>query len=139
MQLQSARAGFDDLLQRYCPGIVTLSSETKVQGQPVGSSKHVPHIELTWRARRGIRSRAWPSSPSDHSGGTGSEGLVDLLRADVVDVDVESTGGDDEFLARDDFGGGADGERGMDSGHDVWVSSFSYANDVTTLDTDICL
>jgi len=139
MQFQSTRASLDDLLQRYFPSIITFSGESKVQWQPVGSSKHVPHIELAWRARRSIRSRAWPSPPSDHSGGTGSEGLINLLRADVMDVDVEGTGGDDEFLPRDDFGGGADDERGMDSGHDVWVSSLSYANDVTTLDTDICL
>ena len=56
-----------------------------------------------------------------------------------MDVDVEGAGGDDEFLACDDFCRRANDESGVDSGHDIWVSGFSNANDVTTFDTDICL
>jgi len=97
------------------------------------------HIELARRARRRARPCTWPSPSSYHCCGARSEGLIDLLRADVVDVDVEGTGGDDELLARDDFGRGADDERGVDSGHDVWVSGFSYTDDVTIFDADICL
>ena len=62
------------------------------------------HIELTRRARRRVSSRAWPSTSSYQGSSTGSEGFVDLLRADIVDVDIKGAGGDDEFLACDDLG-----------------------------------
>lgn len=139
MQFQSARASLDDLFQRYCPSIITFAGETKVQWQPVCSSKHVSHIELARRTRRRVCSCARSGSPSDHGCGARSESLVDLLRADVVNVDVEGTSGDDELLARNDFGRGTDDERGVDSGHDVRVSRFPYTNNATIFDANICL
>ena len=38
-------------------------------------------------------------------------GVVDLLRADEVDVRVDAAGGGDQAFAGDDFGAGADDDR----------------------------
>ena len=97
------------------------------------------HIELTRRARRRVGSRAGPGPSPDHRSSAGGEGFVDLLRADVVDVDVEGASGEDELLSCDDLCRGTNDERGVDSGHNVWVPGFSYANDVTSLYTNVCL
>ena len=51
--------------------------------------------------------------------------LFDLLRADEVDVRVDAAGGDDQALAGDDLGAGADHD--VDAGLDVGVAGLADA------------
>ena len=63
--------------------------------------------------------------------------LVDLLRADEMDVGVEAAGGDDLALAGDDLGAGAD-----DDGHarlDVGIAGLADRGDAAVLDADVGL
>ena len=51
---------------------------------------------------------AGPGAAAEHGGDARGQRLLDLLRADEVDVAVDATGGDDHAFAGDDLGAGAD-------------------------------
>ena len=61
--------------------------------------------------------------------------MLDLLRADEMDVAVESAGGEDLAFARDDVGAGADHDG--DAGLDVRVARLADGADITFLDGDV--
>ena len=63
--------------------------------------------------------------------------LLDLLRADEVDVGVEAAGGEDLALAGDDLGAGADDDR--DARLDVRVAGLADAGDAAVLQADVGL
>ena len=74
---------------------------------------------------------------ADHGRHARHERLLDLLRADEVDVRVEPAGGDDHALARDDLGGRADDD--VHPRLDVGVAGFADAADAPVLDADVGL
>ena len=63
--------------------------------------------------------------------------LLDLLRADEVDVRVDAAGGDDHALARDHLGAAADGDR--HAGLDVGIARLADGGDAAVLDADVGL
>ena len=65
--------------------------------------------------------------------------LVDLLRADEVDVRVDAAGGQDQAFAGDRFGGHADHHAGGHAGHDVGIAGLADAGDASVLDADVGL
>src|SRR6266550_3614438 len=75
------------------------------------------------------------AAAADHGGHARHQRLVDLLRADEVDVRVDAAGGHDHALAGNDFGPGADGD--VDPGLDVGVAGLAEAGDPVFLDRDI--
>ena len=58
--------------------------------------------------------------------------LLDLLRADEMDVGVEAAGGEDLALARDHLGAGADDD--VDAGLDVGIAGLADRGDAAVLD-----
>ena len=63
--------------------------------------------------------------------------MLDLLRADEMDVAVEAAGGEDLALARDDLGAGADDDG--DAGLDVGIAGLADGGDPAFLDRDVGL
>ncbi len=63
--------------------------------------------------------------------------VLDLLRADEMDVAVDSAGGDDRTFAGDDLGRGADDD--SDVGLDVRIARLADTADAAVLDADIRL
>ena len=67
------------------------------------------------------------------------ERLVDLLRADEVDVRVDAAGRDDQPLAGDGLGRDADDHARRDARHHVGVAGLADAGDAPALDADVGL
>ena len=61
--------------------------------------------------------------------------LLDLLRADEMDVGVEAAGGEDLALAGDHFGAGPDDD--VDAGLDVGIAGLADGGDAPVLDADV--
>ena len=80
---------------------------------------------------------AGPGAAAHHGGDAAVERLVDLLRADEVDVAVDAAGGDDLALAGDRLGAGPDDD--VDAGLDVGIAGLADADDAAVLEADIGL
>ena len=63
--------------------------------------------------------------------------MLDLLRADEMDVAVEPAGGEDLAFARDDVGAGPDHDG--DAGLDVGIAGLADGADIAFLDGDVGL
>ena len=72
---------------------------------------------------------------ADHRGDAGGERLLDLLRADEMDVAVDAAGGEDLALAGDDFGARADDD--VDAGLHVGVAGLADRGDAAVRDGDV--
>ena len=73
-----------------------------------------------------------PGAAAEQRGDAGHQRIVDLLRADEMDVAVEAAGGEDLALAGDHVGAGAD-----DDGHvrlDVRIAGLADRMDLAVLD-----
>ena len=80
---------------------------------------------------------AGPGAAAQHRGDAGHQRLLDLLRADEMDVGVEAAGGEDLALARDHFGAGPDDDG--DAGLDVRIAGLADRRDQPVLQADIGL
>ena len=78
---------------------------------------------------------AGPGAAAQHCGDAGHERLVDLLRADEMDVRIEAAGGEDLAFARDHFGAGADDDG--DAGLDVRIAGLADGGDEPVLQADV--
>ena len=87
------------------------------------------------RAGGGVGAGRGPGAAAEHGGDAGHQRLVDLLRADEMDVAVEAAGGEDLALAGDDLGAGADDDG--DAGLDVGIAGLADGGDVPVLDADV--
>ncbi len=80
---------------------------------------------------------AGPVPPPSMRGDARNKRLLDLLRADEVDVRVHAAGGQDLALAGDRLGAGADDD--VDAGLRVGVAGLADAGDPPVLQPDIGL
>ena len=74
---------------------------------------------------------------AEHRGHARIQRLLDLLRADEMDVRVDPAGGDDLALAGDRLGAGADDD--VDAGLDIRIAGLADALDQAVADADIGL
>ncbi len=89
------------------------------------------------RAGGGVGAGGWPGTAADEGGDTAVQRLVHLLRADEMDVRVDTTGGDDLALGRDHLGAGAHWH--VHARLHIGVASLADHRDTPVLDTDIGL
>ena len=85
------------------------------------------------RSRAGGRTRPAP----DHGRDTRHQGIVDLLRANEMNMTIDPAGGNDRAFTGDDFRRSADDDG--DVGLDVRIARFADAADPAILDTDVRL
>ena len=118
VQFQRAGAGLDLLDQRRRLRGVALAGEAEVHREFVGRLDHPGNVPGPGRAGGGEGAGGGAGAAAQHGGHARHQRLLDLLRADVVDVGVEAAGGEDLALARDHLGAGADddGDAGLDVG-----------------------
>ena len=76
-----------------------------------------------------------PGAAAEHRGDAGHQRLVDLLRADEVDVGVEAAGGEDFAFAGDHVGARPDDDG--DAGLDVRIAGLADGGDSAFLEADI--
>ena len=137
MQLQRAGAGLDHLDQRCRARRVALAGNAEIDREGIERLDHPPHVPGAGRAGRGEGAVRRTGAAAKHRGDAAHQRVLDLLRADEMDVAVEAAGGEDFSFARDHVGAGAD-----DDGHarlDVGIAGLADRRNHTLLDGDVGL
>ena len=112
VQLERAGAGLDHLLQRGGPRCVALAGKAEVHRKRIRRLDHAREMPRPRRAGGGEGAVRRAGAAAEHRGHARHQRVVDLLRADEMDVRVEAAGGEDLALARDHLGARPD-----DDGH----------------------
>ena len=137
VELETAGAGLDLLDEAVGQGGIALAVEAEVHGEALGRLQHAPDVPGARRAGRGLGPRGRTRAAPHHRRDAAIEGLLDLLRADEVDVRVDPAGGQDLALARDRLGAGADGD--VDPRLHVGIAGLADREDAPLLDADVGL
>ena len=137
MQFERAGAGLDLLDERGGLGGVALAGEAEVHRIGVGRLDHALDVPGAGRAGGGEGAGRGAGAAAQHRGDAGHQRLLDLLRADEMDVGVEAAGGEDLALARDHFGAGPDDDG--DAGLDVRIAGLADGRDEPVLQADVGL
>ena len=137
VQFQRAGAGLDHLDQRRRPRRVALAGYAEIDREGVERLDHPPHVPGTGRAGGGKGAVRRAGAAAQHRGDAAHQRVLDLLRADEMDVAVEPAGGEDFAFARDHVGAGADDDG--DIGLDVGIAGLADRGDHAFLDGDVGL
>src|SRR5690606_18005384 len=81
--------------------------------------------------------RSGPGAAADHCRYAGHQGFFDLLRADEVDMRIDTAGGNNRALSGDNLGASADSDG--DARLDIAVTCLADGGNFSSLDADICL
>src|SRR2546429_6763477 len=135
VQLQAHRAGLHLFDQGRREARVAFAEKPEIHREGFGCLEHAADMPRTRRACGRQGAGRGPGAAADHGGHARHQRLVDLLRADEVDVRVDAAGGHDHALAGNDFGPGADGD--VDPGLDVGVAGLAEAGDPPFLDRKV--
>ena len=137
VQLERAGAGLDHFFERSGARGVALAGEAEIDRQRVGRLDHSREVERPRRAGGRIGAGCRSGAAAEHGGDARHQRFFHLLWADEMDVAIETAGGEDLALARDDLGAGADND-----GHarlDVGIAGFADRGDAAVLEADIGL
>ncbi len=137
VQFQRAGARLDLLDEAGGLRGVALAGEAEVHREFVGRLDHPGDVPGAGRAGGGEGAGRGAGAAPEHRGHARHQRLLDLLRADEMDVGVEAAGGEDLALAGDHFGARPD-----DDGHarlDVRVARLADRMDEPVLDPDVGL
>src|SRR5580658_5146067 len=99
MQFERAGAGLDLLDQAGGLGGVAFAGEAEIHREIVGRLDHPRDMPGAGRAGGGEGAGRRPGAAAQHRGHARHQRLLDLLRADEMDVGVEAPGGQDLALA----------------------------------------
>src|SRR5690606_30835939 len=102
-----------------------------------GGLQHALDVPGPGRAGGGEGAGGRAGAAAEHGGDARGQGLVDLLRADEVDVAVDAAGGDDHTFAGDDLGARADDD--LHAGLGVGVAGLADGGDAAVLQADVGL
>ena len=105
MQLQSHDAGAYLLLERLGQAGVALAEQAEVHRQLIERLIHARDVPGAGRAGGGAGAGRGAGAAADHGGDAAHERILDLLRADEMDVRIDGAGGHDQSFAGDDLGG----------------------------------
>ena len=93
------------------PRGIALAGEGKVHREGIGGLDHAGKVPRPRRAGRRQRAVRRAGAAAQHGGEARAQRLLDLLRADEMDMRVEAARGDDLAFAGDRFGARADDDR----------------------------
>src|SRR5262245_28972584 len=137
MKLQAACSGLDLLNETQWRACIALAKNTKIYGKGIGGLEHSVNMPGSWRTGRGSCPRSRPRAAPHYCGKTRIQRLLDLLRADVVDMRVDATGGDDATFAGDHLSSRSDNY--FDLRLHIGIASLAYCNNTPILDANIGL
>ncbi|MNP16023.1 hypothetical protein D3C76_1084020 [compost metagenome] len=137
VQLEADGTGSDLLAQGLGARGIALAQQADVDRQAVCCLKHARQIPRPRGAGGGIGTRGRAGAAADEGGDAAGQRLLDLLRADEMDVRVNATGGDDLAFGGDHFGARAD--RHADTRLHIRVAGLANGGDTPVLDADIRL
>ena len=138
MDLKSHGTCFDLFDQRLLIGAVSFSKESKVHRIFLCCLKHHFHVPWSRSTSCRIRSICRTGSSTDHCCHAGIQCTVDLLRADKVDMRINTTGCHDHTLSCKSLRRSAYRHTRCHTVHHAWVSCLTDSFDLAVLDTDIC-
>jgi hypothetical protein len=138
VQLQADGAGLDLLAQAPAGRLaLPLPMKPRFIGKPSAACSMRSMFQGPGRAGGGEGAGGGTGAAAEHGGDAGGQRLLDLLRADEVDVAVDAAGGDDRAFAADDLGAGADDD--VDAGLGVGVAGLADGGDAAALQADVGL
>ncbi len=137
VQLQADRAGLDLLAQRLGRRRISLAQKSEIDGKTVGGFQHAMHIPRARRARRGVGARRWAGAAADQRCQPAGERGLDQLRANKMDVRVNSAGRHDFSFSGDHFRARADDHSGCHAVHDVRIAGLADSRDASVADSDV--
>ncbi len=137
VQLQADRAGRDLFDQGRGLARIALAEKADIDGPAVGRLQHALHMPGAGRAGGGESAGGGAGAAAYHGRHARAQRLVDLLRADEVDVGVDAAGRHYHAFASDHFGRGAD--RDGHAGLDVGIAGLADRGDAAALDADVGL
>ena len=114
-----------------------LPENAMLTGSALCGLQHARDVPRAGRAGGRGRAGRRPGAAADQRGDARRERLIDLLRADEMDVAVDAAGGEDLAFARDDFGAGADDD--VDVRLDVGIAGFADLRDAAVGNGDVGL
>ena len=114
---------------------VALAGEAEIHREGVGGLDHAGEMPGPRRAGGGVGAGRRAGAAAEHRGDAGHQRLLDLLRADEVDVAVEAAGGEDLALAGDHLGARPDDD--VDAGLHVRIAGLAELMDAPVLQADI--
>ena len=135
VQLERAGAGLDHLFERRRPRGVALAGKSEIDREGVGRLDHARDVPGAGRAGGGVGAGRRPGAAAEQRGDARHQRIVDLLRADEVNVRVEAAGGEDLAFAGDRFGARTDDDG--DIGLDVGIAGLADGVDFPVLDADV--
>ena len=135
MEFESDGPRHDLLAQWFRCGAISLSKKAQIHRIFLGGFQHAMQIPDARCAGRGKCAMSRTRAPTDHGGDATGQGVFDLLRADEMDVGIDSPRRDDVSLSRNDFRRGTDyhGDAILEQG----ISGMADANDAPMLDADV--
>ena len=139
MDLQSHGTGFYLFDQRSLIGAVSFSEEAKIHRIFLGSFQH--HLKIPRPRSTGccVCSICRTGSASDHGSDTAVQGTVNLLRADEMNVGVNTTSCNDHTFSCKCLCRSTYRHSGSHTIHDIRVSRFSDSDNFSVFDSDIGL
>ena len=114
-----------------------LPAKAEVHREGVGRLQHPPDVPGPRRAGGGQRAVRRAGAAAEHRGDARMQRVLDLLRADEVDVAVDAARGQDLALARDDLGPRPDDD--VDAGLGVGVAGLADLVDAPVAQADVGL
>ncbi len=137
VQLEADGAGAHLFAQRFGQRDIALAEKAEIHRKGIGRFEHALNVPRARRAGSRVGAGGRPGAAAEHRGHPRHQRFVDLLRADEVDVAVDTAGGDDHPFAGDDLGAAADADR--HAGLDVRIAGLADAGNGAALDGDIGL
>ena len=137
VQLQGAGAGLDHFLQRRRPRGVALAGKAEIHRKAVRRLDHAADVPGARRAGGGKRAVRRAGAAAEHRGDAGHQRFLDLLRADEMDVRIETAGGEDFAFAGDHLGARPDDDG--DARLDIGVAGLADGKNLALLEADIRL
>ena len=116
---------------------VALAGEAEIDREGVEGAQHHLDVPRARRAGRRLGAVGRAGAAAEHRRDARHQGVVDLLRADEMDVQVEAAGGEDLALARDHLRARPDDD--VDVRLDVRVAGLADPRDAPALQADIGL
>src|SRR5262249_53364341 len=127
--------GVDLLLDAGRLAGVALAEEAEVHRQALGGLQHATDVPGAGRDGGGEGAVRRARAAAHPGGDAAVQRLVDLLRADEMEVAVDTARGDDLAFAGDRLGARADHD--VDLGLDVGIARLADADDAPVLQADV--